>query len=369
MNHGAPKLTLLIPTRERAGTLLYAIKSALADPNPNVEILVSDNASLDNTKDVIASFSDPRLRYINPGQRLSMVDHWEFAVARARGDYVTVIGDDDAVNRNGYGVLLNTIKTHPSKIYAWPTHVYLWPQGSMEARVKLLIPPSEPYEMDLPGLVRKAVRWGIFNYAPLPHLYHSAVHRGVLDEIKQRTGSYFKTTQPDVYMSYAIPAITQTAVNVGVAVTTNGHSAQSNGGACLIKGTADTELRRFAQENKEHTHHARLPRGIDPTVASFREPLFVAMDEFPDAYADVINNDSAAWAFIESILWDNLKFSVLQNWTAIKQTSDLTLYKYLFYATVFRVNKIRARLLSAPSFAGPADVFQFSQNDGSVVPV
>ena len=43
------KFTVVIPTRDRADTLLYAIKSALSQDYQDFTVLVSDNASVDST--------------------------------------------------------------------------------------------------------------------------------------------------------------------------------------------------------------------------------------------------------------------------------------------------------------------------------
>jgi cellulose synthase/poly-beta-1,6-N-acetylglucosamine synthase-like glycosyltransferase len=51
-----PPITLIIPSRERADVLLYALKTAVAQDYANLRILVSDNASTDNTREVVASF-------------------------------------------------------------------------------------------------------------------------------------------------------------------------------------------------------------------------------------------------------------------------------------------------------------------------
>ena len=72
--------TIFIPTRERADTLIHTISSALAQDYENFTVLVSDNASTDNTKALVDSIADPRLKYINTGKRVSMSHNWEFSL-------------------------------------------------------------------------------------------------------------------------------------------------------------------------------------------------------------------------------------------------------------------------------------------------
>ncbi len=66
------KYTVIIPTRDRAETLEATLRTCLRQTYPNFEIIVSDNCSDDNTKEIVDGLHDPRIRYINPGRRLSM---------------------------------------------------------------------------------------------------------------------------------------------------------------------------------------------------------------------------------------------------------------------------------------------------------
>jgi len=96
MTH-AMKMTVVIPTRERCATLPFALRTCIEQDYADLEILVSDNASRDDTAAVVATFHDPRIRYVNTGTRCSMTRNWEFALQRVTGDYVTFIGDDDGL--------------------------------------------------------------------------------------------------------------------------------------------------------------------------------------------------------------------------------------------------------------------------------
>ena len=63
----ATKFSVIIPTRERSDTLQSSLKTCVGQDYDNLEIIVSDNFSTDNTREVVESFDDPRIRYINTG--------------------------------------------------------------------------------------------------------------------------------------------------------------------------------------------------------------------------------------------------------------------------------------------------------------
>lgn len=79
-----PLLSVIVPTRERADTLKFAIRTILDQSTDDIELIISDNFSQDNTQEIVESFSDHRLKYFNTGKRLSMCDNWEFAFQQCR---------------------------------------------------------------------------------------------------------------------------------------------------------------------------------------------------------------------------------------------------------------------------------------------
>ena len=92
-----PHITVVIPTRNRAQTLLSCLRTCSAQRYANFTILVSDNASTDNTRAVVEAAGDSRIRYFNTGYFVSMSDNWEFALSHVAEGYVTFIGDDDGL--------------------------------------------------------------------------------------------------------------------------------------------------------------------------------------------------------------------------------------------------------------------------------
>ncbi|HET6848292.1 MAG TPA: glycosyltransferase [Gaiellales bacterium] len=91
----APRVTVAIPTRNRAAFLREAIASALAQTFDDIEVLVCDNASEDDTAAVVGSFADPRLRYERNDRDLGMVGNWNRCIELARGELIANLADDD----------------------------------------------------------------------------------------------------------------------------------------------------------------------------------------------------------------------------------------------------------------------------------
>src|SRR6476646_10618157 len=96
------RVSVFIPTYNRARLLGFAIESVLAQTYGDFELVVSDNASTDETPDVVAGFDDPRLEYVRQPENLGLLERTVRAlderpragVAHAAFD---VIGEDNEV--------------------------------------------------------------------------------------------------------------------------------------------------------------------------------------------------------------------------------------------------------------------------------
>ena len=94
-----PLVTIGISTYNRAdGYLRPALESALAQTYPNLEIVVSDNASTDATQAYIESFSDPRIRFFKQKENLGANGNFNFCLDQARGAFFLLLHDDDILD-------------------------------------------------------------------------------------------------------------------------------------------------------------------------------------------------------------------------------------------------------------------------------
>ncbi|MEG3437051.1 glycosyltransferase [Pannus brasiliensis CCIBt3594] len=92
-----PKVSVCIPTYNRADYLVYSINSVLAQTYPDFELIVCDDGSIDRTPEMMAGYTDPRIRYLrhpkNIGRSLNMKSGFEAAT----GEYFIKFDDDDGL--------------------------------------------------------------------------------------------------------------------------------------------------------------------------------------------------------------------------------------------------------------------------------
>jgi len=97
--HNYPLITIGIPTYNRAdGFLREVIKSAINQTYSNVEIIVSDNCSTDNTEEVVKSINNNSVTYYKQPVNLGPQKNFNFLVESAKGDYFLLLHDDDLID-------------------------------------------------------------------------------------------------------------------------------------------------------------------------------------------------------------------------------------------------------------------------------
>lgn len=100
MNNTKPLVTIAIPTYNREHYLRKSLGCAVNQTYKNIEIIVSDNASQDNTEDVVRSFNDSRIRYFRQKVNIGALGNSNFCVKQATGDYILLLNDDDMIDHD-----------------------------------------------------------------------------------------------------------------------------------------------------------------------------------------------------------------------------------------------------------------------------
>jgi len=94
-----PLVSIGIPTYNRAnGKLLNVIRRALEQTYQNVEVIVSDNCSSDNTTEVVQSVKDERLKYVRHETNIGANNNFNHCLKEARGEYFLLFHDDDMID-------------------------------------------------------------------------------------------------------------------------------------------------------------------------------------------------------------------------------------------------------------------------------
>jgi glycosyltransferase involved in cell wall biosynthesis len=267
-----PKITVVIPTRERLPVLRYAVQTVLAQHYENLQIIVCDNCSTDGTGAFVKSLNDPRLRYINTGRRVSMSENWEFALSHVDGGWVMILGDDDGMLPGAAAKLAVAIEETDCEAITFNACHYFWPGGAVASH--LTVPLTRSRE------VRNCRVWldRVMNmragYTELPILYvRGLVKFAAIERMKEKGGgTFFKSSVPDIYSAIALASELERYLFMADALTIAGSSSFSNAAAEGRAGSIGADQiahKLFIAERSVpfHSDVPLLPDGANPPSA------------------------------------------------------------------------------------------------------
>lgn len=100
-----PLVSVLMPTYRRPQLLRKALASAVKQTYRNLQIIVRDNASGDETPDVVRSFTDSRILFLQAPENEGPNRNGAECMRHAKGKYFFPLCDDDFISENYISVL------------------------------------------------------------------------------------------------------------------------------------------------------------------------------------------------------------------------------------------------------------------------
>lgn len=110
-----PTFSILIPAF-KVKFLREAIASCIAQTYADFEVIIVDDCSSENLKDVVAAFQDFRIHYYRNDRNIgaiNVVDNWNKCLSLSSGEYVICMGDDDKLLPNCLSLYADLQKRYP----------------------------------------------------------------------------------------------------------------------------------------------------------------------------------------------------------------------------------------------------------------
>jgi glycosyltransferase involved in cell wall biosynthesis len=114
------KISVCIPTFNQANYIELAINSVLNQSLKIDEIIISNDCSTDNTRDIINQFSvlNPQIIVFNQPENLGLKSNTNFALKKCTGDFIIKLDSDDYLLPNYADKLLHDLVKYPDAGYA-----------------------------------------------------------------------------------------------------------------------------------------------------------------------------------------------------------------------------------------------------------
>ncbi len=109
-------VSVILPTYNRADTIEKSIKSVLTQTYDDIELIIVDDCSLDNTEVVVRSFASPKIKYVRLSENGGACHARNIGVSYAQGEYIAFIDSDDVWRKEKIEEQLDCLKKYGGDI-------------------------------------------------------------------------------------------------------------------------------------------------------------------------------------------------------------------------------------------------------------
>jgi glycosyltransferase involved in cell wall biosynthesis len=320
--------TIVIPTRNRQETAVFAVKSCLNASYDKKQIVVVDNSDDDSLKNLLSDAGVLNLiDYHKNDSVLSMRDNWEKGLEIADGELISVIGDDDAILKSSMEVANFAFNRAEIDVLNGSSALYKWPNYPFPGRknylsfgfgeeIKINKQPQEmlrsvySYEVDL---------------GTGPGLYYGFVKKEFMNRLKKIRGKYLIDKIPDFDSGYATLLYAKAYAISNRPLFIQGHSAKSNSGSMRYTSTQRKNIEIFASESHESidgifSSSLSDLRSNEAVIVSAQLRFLEEIERVLGKNALVLNKEKA---------WNYIKKGLSEGYDAIGFISSIPMLKRL----------------------------------------
>lgn len=277
-----PLFSVVIPTFNRSDLFPYAVKSILNQTFQDFEIVLSDNCSGDDTREVARQFEDARFKYACTPRHLTIADSWEFARMQASGSFIIMLSDDDALVSRALERYAAEIKD-PDGDFLF-SNVAEYRDGSFPGEDKNSL--SCPRFSGSCGAISadEFVRT-LFSFQPkfVMHPSAFAFPKKIAEYVESRTGRFFWTNGVE-YSAWPITALfSKRMVYVDLPLTILGRTGKSWGSNISLCNPGKEKIQSFIKDVDHGRKHAPLHNFT--MVNLMAEGMLTAKNLFSDEFA------------------------------------------------------------------------------------
>jgi hypothetical protein len=176
------------------------------------------------------------MRYAHNPQRTSAVDNFNDALGKTRGQYVTMLGDDDGINPElltavrwaASAGLDSLISSRPAQ-YWWPDLRFRYYGAQASGTLDLAKFTGAISYPDPAAELWRVARAAAWNLGELPRTYYGVVRRECLEQLRAESGAYCRVS-PDMSIAVGLANYVQRMASVDYPLFLPGSSAKSTAG-------------------------------------------------------------------------------------------------------------------------------------------
>lgn len=262
-----PYFSVIIPQKDRAEYLRWTLRTCIIQDYPNLEIIVSDDCSEDNSVEVVEELArqDSRIKLFAHKQHLGMRENFEFALRQVKPGYVIALGGDDGLVPGSITKMYNILKKTGAKLLTWPLAIFAYATPESAGRNILAVkrPKFTGVKMlKSKDFLQKIARTFIYQINECPMFYmKGVVSTDLIERVKSRTsdGYFYYCPTPDGFSGVALAGEVEEYAYTYEPLSIAGNTPKSQGlNYRRTDEKSKFEAQQFFQDNSRKMMHPQL---------------------------------------------------------------------------------------------------------------
>lgn len=250
MDKFEPYVNVLIPVKDRAEYLFHTLRTCEIQTYKNLRVIVSDDGSTDNTREVVeaARRRDLRISYVTPGFDVGMKRNFEFALDHAEQGYVMFLGGDDGLMPGAIERMVQRLEETQVDLITWNPPIFTYPGAkSLSGKIKISRGGRGRFVDSREYLLRQSKELNYIADEETPMIYvKGAVSVELVSRVRRRSpqGEFYQSPTPDGYSGIVLAGEVSRFWFEDNPITIYGVSPSSQGMAYL---SADEKAKRQSE--------------------------------------------------------------------------------------------------------------------------
>ncbi len=231
-----------------------------------------------------------------------MTENWNLAVGNTSGEWVILLGGDDAIRRNALLKIEQVIESTDVESITWSQSFYTWDNFGVPDKSQLLFIPPATNEIVVSDVIFQFSKFNVGEFSDLPTIYYGCIKRSLIDRALE-SGPLFESRCPDLFSSVIFGFLTTSFARINNPLTIAGFSGSSSITAHLTNLESLSEVTLDAKNllsNSNVSRHKLIPElnlqctWILDSLLIARERLQISDDLFqitPDRVARIIESE------------------------------------------------------------------------------
>jgi glycosyltransferase involved in cell wall biosynthesis len=133
----SPRVSIVLPTHNRAKYIRQAINSCLVQSYKNIELIIVDDASADNTLDIIKSYNDSRIKYVKNEENIGLAKSLNKGFSLASGEYLTWTSDDNFYSEKAIEAMVRMLERDKRTDFIYANYYLIDEDGNLTGKVNV----------------------------------------------------------------------------------------------------------------------------------------------------------------------------------------------------------------------------------------